>query len=457
MRKEIQMRRVVVLLIAICISMILCSCSKFSIRQKNTESDNVADSETNADETGRAEAEIKTEEAEETKAEDAAITALRGTKYICMSDNGITSNDPFGQRFYIELYKNGTATYSQPLYSSYMPFPKWRVEDGKLVLDDGMMGIVNYFDIVDGNLVFRAEESSGFMFYHFVDGEVFTKQVSEDPPEMVYDKIMIPFETELTGRYGANFLIPIDGKIYRYIQSGDTYVGYEKGEQIFSFKIDDGMIKEDYKVYRPAGAENDLTLVVECYTENCDPGCYEFLLRYRSSRSAKDGDLERVKADGFVVMEDLHVTSGKEVWADFYDKVEQGIPCSVRIAKYYKYDDSKYVSDERRIEMNDYPMLFLTELIYDGFKLLTRPLHFADKDYVSYCIVGDESPERTWKYLMHYSVDAPGSASNWTTCERYVLVNDDTRTWKQIEWGSLSSTAGAYVPHDTVYTEYEWK
>ncbi len=45
---------------------------------------------------------------------------------------------------------------------------------------------------------------------------------------------------------------------------------------------------------------------------NCSQG-----KRYRSSRSAKDGDLERVKADGFVVMEDLHVTSGKEVWDDF--------------------------------------------------------------------------------------------------------------------------------------------
>jgi len=447
------MRRVMALFMVICMAVLLCSCSKFSIGRKAAAADKEAGKVTDSTENGNTdEGNIAGEDARA-----AAEKWLGGTKYVCVSERGLASNDPFENRFYINLCEDGTASYYQPLYSSYRPFSTWRTEDGRLVLDDGCMDIVNYFDIVDGNLVYRAEESHGFMFYHFEDGEVFMKDVASVALGTVHDEIMEPFETELTGIYGSNYLIPIDGKIYRYIQFGDAGEEYEKGELLYTFDINDGVIKEKYKVYRIAGAEDDTTLYVECTAENVEPGRYDFILRYRGSRAAKDGDLERVKTDGFVVMEDLHVTSGAEVWAEFYKKVESGTPCSVRIANYYAYNEPQYPTTESTIEKNDYPALYLKELIYDGKRFMTRPLHLSGNDYISYCIEGDESPEQTWKYLMHYSVEAPTKAATWTTCERYVLVNDDTLTWNRIEQGMFSSVFGDNIAHDSIYAEYTWK
>ena len=82
-----------------------------------------------------------------------------------------TSND----MLVISLYDNGDMSYTQPLISSYIPFDgKWSIEDGRLVLRDG--GYINYFDMVDGNLVFVKEGSSGFGFFNIPDGAVFTRQ-----------------------------------------------------------------------------------------------------------------------------------------------------------------------------------------------------------------------------------------------------------------------------------------
>ncbi len=463
------MRRVMALFMAICMAMLLCSCSKFSIGRKaaaaGTDAGEEAGKEKDGAENGNAdegnaagennEADAGNNVSEETKA--AAEKWLGGTKYVCVSERAKAQNDPFETPFYIRLREDGTASYYQPAYSSYAPMSKWRIEDGRLVLDDECMDIVNYFDIVDGNLVYRAEESHGFLFYRFEDGEVFMKDVADISLGTVHDEIMVPFDTELTGRYGSNFLIPIDGKIYRYIQSSDASEGYEKGELLYTFELNDIPINEKYMVYRIAGAKDDTMLYVECTVGNTDPGHYEYLLRYRGSRAANDCDLERVKADGFVVMEGLHVTSGAEVWAEFYKKVESGTPCSVRIANYYDYDEPKYPREENEIEKYDHPALYLKELIYDGKQFMTRPLHFSGEDYISYCIEGDESPEQTWKYLMHYSLEAPRATAKWTKCERYVLVNDDTLTWDQIEWGMLSSRSGDFLPHDSVYAEHEWK
>ena len=36
----------------------------------------------------------------------------------------------------------------------------------------------------------------------------------------------------------------------------------------------------------------------------------------------------------------------------------------------------------------------------------------------------------------------------------YVLVNDNTVTWEELEWGLYSSQMGDYIPHDKVYTDW---
>ena len=98
-----------------------------------------------------------------------------GKTYKCTDETVLervgTSND----MLVISLYDNGDMSYTQPLISSYIPFDgKWSIEDGRLVLRDG--GYINYFDMVDGNLVFVKEGSSGFGFFNIPDGAVFTRQ-----------------------------------------------------------------------------------------------------------------------------------------------------------------------------------------------------------------------------------------------------------------------------------------
>ncbi|MBR6474401.1 MAG: hypothetical protein IKS98_03020 [Lachnospiraceae bacterium] len=97
-----------------------------------------------------------------------------GKTYICNVDDYESRLSLGEDSLKIYLFDNGDMTYSQPLYSSYLPFRgKWYIEDDKLVLKDNGL---SYFDIVDGNLVYRAAESVGLMSYNIKDGAVFTRQ-----------------------------------------------------------------------------------------------------------------------------------------------------------------------------------------------------------------------------------------------------------------------------------------
>lgn len=97
-----------------------------------------------------------------------------GKTYICNADDFKSSLSLGGDNLTIYLFDDGDMTYSQPLLSSYMPFNgKWYIEDDKLVLVDNGL---SYFDIVDGNLVYRAEGSVGLKSYIIQDGAVFTRQ-----------------------------------------------------------------------------------------------------------------------------------------------------------------------------------------------------------------------------------------------------------------------------------------
>ena len=95
-----------------------------------------------------------------------------GKTYICNIND--YESGLGNKNLVVYLYDNGDMTYSQSALSSYAPFnAKWYMEDDKLVLVDGGL---SYFDIVDGNLVYRAGESVGLKSYIIKDGAVFTRQ-----------------------------------------------------------------------------------------------------------------------------------------------------------------------------------------------------------------------------------------------------------------------------------------
>ena len=93
----------------------------------------------------------------------------------------------------IRLYSDGTISYSQPIYSSHAPMGNWYIEGNTLVVKEKMF--TNYFDIVDGNLVFRENGSTGFLFYHIPDGTVFERKYQlpekthEYEPAVTYDNL----------------------------------------------------------------------------------------------------------------------------------------------------------------------------------------------------------------------------------------------------------------------------
>ncbi len=97
--------------------------------------------------------------------------SVQGKEYIC-TDEGVNTHTKLENKsLRIQLYGSGYASYSQPIYSSFMPTANWTIEDNIVKITD-QFGF-NYLEIVEGGLRFRAEGSHGFMFYNIPDGTFF--------------------------------------------------------------------------------------------------------------------------------------------------------------------------------------------------------------------------------------------------------------------------------------------
>lgn len=134
---------------------------------------------------------------------------------------------------------------------------------------------------------------------------------------------------------------------------------------------------------------------------------------------------EQEAREGSVVIENLHVLSGADVWADFYQAAQAGEPAQVRLVKSYVGvgEDSTYITD----------------LAFDG---------------ETYAIAG--SPH-TYRYLLCFPDVAARSGANFSSATYYILANDDTVTPEEIERYETSSFEEEPLDAYKVYTEYGWK
>ena len=151
--------------------------------------------------------------------------------------------------------------------------------------------------------------------------------------------------------------------------------------------------------------------------------------------------LELSRKSDTVVLEDLTCTSGKEVWDAFYKSASSGKPASVLCAFYYTLDKEGVSEELYEQEKDLYPQLFFMLVEFDG------------KEYsVKVRQSSEEKPEKeeTYQYLKHYTGDAPSTAT-YSTYEYFVLVDDDSLTWEDIEMGLFSSQYGAMKKHCTVF------
>ncbi len=161
-----------------------------------------------------------------------------------------------------------------------------------------------------------------------------------------------------------------------------------------------------------------------------------------------DYGYEDAVADGCVVYKNSDITNGQSIWDDFLLAVNDGKKATVRLVFYYTLGDPSRYAPELYEEIKDeYPKLFVNDLIFDGKQFTIDGFEDEDGRLLS----------RTYKYMMKYAGAPKSETALYHAYTYYVLVNDDTLTWDEIEWGMLSSQSGDYIEHYKVYSNLEFK
>ncbi len=153
-----------------------------------------------------------------------------------------------------------------------------------------------------------------------------------------------------------------------------------------------------------------------------------------------DEALERAKAGNVVVMEKLRITSGREVWDDFYHKTRRGKSAQVLCAMYYTLDPARIDPALYAQEKDKYPKLFFYLVTFDG-KTYNVKARLSREDRLDY--------QSSFPYLLYLTDGTPPQA-DYSCFEHYVLVDDPTATWAGIEAGLVSSQFGVGYRHCTV-------
>lgn len=153
--------------------------------------------------------------------------------------------------------------------------------------------------------------------------------------------------------------------------------------------------------------------------------------------------LEDAKKDDCVVFENGSISSGQSVWDSFIKKTSEGKASIVRLGYYYTLDDPLKYSKEYYDEIkDDYPVLYMGDLSFDGNKYLIESME--DGQIFS----------KEYSYLMKYNGKPKSPSALFSEYTYYVLVNDNTVTWDEIQRGMLSSKMGDAIDHYTVYSDY---
>ena len=275
-------------------------------------------------------------------------------------------------------------------------------------------------------------------------------QETEEPENTAYkpetELDMIPIDTDLDGAHNGFYVVPIDGKKYRYkiasarnesVTVGDkVYIWGNKGN-IFEFYV----VKEypDLKRLKCISTENGF---------NSD-----FLIEYAPPSGLPEGSLDEIINDGFVVMKNGSVISGEDKWQEFVKKTEAKEPAEINIAYYFTLT-GKMAKSLYELSKMDYPMVYLHRLKYDGESFIVSPIQKIDGKYE--VMPDDENDrEQIYKYMKHYTEKAPSDTALFNTFDKYVLVNDDSVTWDDI-WNSTIGIAEGFW-HEEVYNKYDYK
>lgn len=155
--------------------------------------------------------------------------------------------------------------------------------------------------------------------------------------------------------------------------------------------------------------------------------------------------LQDAKKAEFVCFENSDITEGQQTWDGFLDDVKTKKESSVMLAKYYTLDEERCSSEYYESEKDEYPVLYIQELTY------------KNSTYTIRWIEEGEMITKTYKYMLRYEGEPNSGTALFDSYVKYVLTNDSTVTWEQIERGMLSSQLGDGIDHYTVYNDWIYK
>ena len=159
-----------------------------------------------------------------------------------------------------------------------------------------------------------------------------------------------------------------------------------------------------------------------------------------------DEMLAKAKEEGFVITEEFQITSGEDIWQEFFRTTNVGNPAVVYLAHYYTLgDESRYDPEYYKEMLKEYPKIFLFCLSFDGekYSITDRPGYMEEPEMT-----------RTYPYLVKYEGKPASPTALFDRYEYYVLVHDKNVTWKELEWGMFSSRMGDYIDHYRVVSKH---
>lgn len=184
--------------------------------------------------------------------------------------------------------------------------------------------------------------------------------------------------------------------------------------------------------------ENKLVILIP--TEPMLPDSLVF--SFPSSMPAKDIYAE-VKKGGWVVFNDSFLMAGGDIWDEFYEKVSKGESASVLIAKYSTLDYHNMSDELYQKEKDKYPMIFLTEIVYDG-RIFTQMTRYSIEDGIS--------SQMLYKYIIHSKGPSTSKYAIYENHEEYMLVNKEGVTCEQVWNAGFSANFNNHIDFCSIYS-----
>ena len=145
-----------------------------------------------------------------------------------------------------------------------------------------------------------------------------------------------------------------------------------------------------------------------------------------------------------VYTENGRIRGGQEVLDDFMSRTAQGEKAKLHMVSWHTLTGTRYGVEYFEELYPTYPQCWLTMLEYDGEQYHCTARQSDQK----------EGEEQCFPYLLHLEDAISVPTALYHKAEHYVLTKDPNLTWKQIEWGMLSSQFDDFIPHCLIASLY---